>query len=387
MKLLFVIENDQPHASGGGYYAPFKFAEFLARRGHEVLLYAVHDLGWIVPASGLRVVYRPSVPRAGRFLRKADKLLASACDRLILERLGRRFEPDWVLGVLKEPAIKATALARRIGARAANFVYECPPWLREMAGDEAYRREYVGYTRDLWERTRRAYLDSDLLFPNSELARQWNARWLDGKEVAAPIHPGIDPEQMPMSDEEGAPRRPGPPRVLYVGRLAPGKNVHDLVAACLRLQPAPELHVCGEGPELKRLRAAASGSPAVHFHGFVSEQALWSHYRDADLVVCPSSFEGFGMPPMQALYFRRPCLVSDIPIFRSVYGDTLEYFPLGDVEALTASLRRLLADEPYRHRRGRHGREFVLRQFTWAEGARRIEAALLAARPSEAATR
>jgi glycosyltransferase involved in cell wall biosynthesis len=378
VKLLFVIENDQPHASGGGYYAPFKFAEFLARRGHVVEVYAVHDLGWVAPAPGLRVRYRPSIPRRNRFLRKMDKMLAAACDRTLLEPRTRALRPDWILGVFKESAIKAVALGRRHGARVANFVYECPPWLEETAGGPLPEPDDGGYTRDLWERTRRAYVDSDILFPNSELARSWNARWV-GREVAEPIYPGIDAAQMPIAPVSGPAAGAGPRRILYVGRLAPAKNVDLLIRAHQALDhPGAELHICGEGPEEGRLRSLAGGRPDVVFHGFVGERDLWALYRGADLVVCPSSFEGFGMPPMQALYFGKPCLVSDIPIFRSVYGDHVEYFPRHDLAGLTAALRRLLADAPYRARRGRDGRAFVLDRFTWSGAAAGIEAALLA---------
>jgi glycosyltransferase involved in cell wall biosynthesis len=343
------------------------------------MVYAVHDMGWVAAGSGLRVRYRPSLPRSNRPLRKIDKALASICRRILLGRAARAHRPDWVLGVFKESAIAAVAIGRRVGARVANFVYECPPWLRQTAGEETYTREHRGYTRDLWERTRRAYLDSDILFPNSELSRLWNARWLGGREVAEPIHPGIDTALMPAGD----PGAPAPARdagqVLYVGRLAPAKNVDHLIAACLRIDPPPELHICGEGPEMGRLVALAAGHRSVVFHGFVSDADLWGRYRAADLVVCPSSFEGFGMPPMQALYFGKPCLVSDIPIFRSVYGDHLEYVPSGDVAALAAAVRGLLADPAYRRARGAAGRRFVLDRFTWQEAARRIETALAAA--------
>jgi len=379
VRLLFVIENDEPHASGGGYYAPFRFAEFLARRGHDVLVYAAHDMGWVDAGSALRVRYRPALPRSSRPLRRIDKAVASICRRVLLGRAARAHRPDWVLGVFKESAIAAVAVGRRVGARVANFVYECPPWLREMAGEAAYAREYRGYTRDLWERTRRAYLDSDLLFPNSEMSRLWNTRWLGGREVAEPIHPGIDAALMPAGDPEAAAPARHAGEVLYVGRLAPLKNVDHLIAACLRIDPPPALHICGEGPEMGRLATLAAGNPRVVFHGFVSDADLWDRYRSADLVVCPSSFEGFGMPPMQALHFGRPCLVSDIPIFRSVYGGHLEYFPPGDIAALAAAVRALLADPAYRRARGTAGRRFVRERFTWQEAARRIEAALAAA--------
>ena len=374
MKLFFIVENDQPHASGGGYYALYKFGEFLARQGHEVCIYGVHDMGWVKPAANLRLRFRPSLPRRG-LLAKADRRLSRLCGSLLLAPLVRRFRPDWILGVLTHSAVKAEALGRRYRIPVANFVYECPPWLEEVVEPEKYRAGYA-HVGELWERTRAAYLGSRVLFPNSELSRSYNMRWLDGKPVAEPIHPGVDPDLMPASpapEGEPLPLDPGSRHLLYVGRMAEGKNVGDLIAAFRRLPHAAELHLCGAGPELERLRKLADGSPRIRFHGYLPDHLLWSLFRQCDMVVYPTSFEGFGMPPMQALYFGKPCVASELPVFRSVFGDRLEYFPAGDVDALAATLDRLLGDPGYRRRRGEAGRRFVLENFTWERAAELIE--------------
>lgn len=377
MRLFFIIENDQPHDSGGGYYALFKFGEFLARHGHDVFIYAVHDMGWVKPAANLRLRFRPKLPRRG-LLGKVDQRLSRLCGSLLLAPLARRFRPDWILGVLTYSAVKAEALGRRYGIPVANFVYECPPWMEEVIDPEKFRAGYAP-VRELWEKTRAAYLGSRVLFPNSELSRRYNMRWLDGKPVAEPIHPGVDPDLMPFSpaaEGEPLPLDPGRRHLLYVGRMAEGKNVGDLIAAFQRLPEAAELHLCGTGPESARLRVLAAGSPRIRFHGYVPDHLLWSLFRQCDVVVYPTSFEGFGMPPMQALYFGKPCVASELPVFRSVFGDRLEYFPPGDVDALAATLASLLVDPERRRARGVAGRRYILENFTWTNAAHRIERVL-----------
>jgi len=277
--------------------------------------------------------------------------------------------------VLHESAIKAAELGARFGIPVANFVYETPPWVREMVGAERYDREFQGYVKDLWDLTRDAYRRSAVLFPNSTLSGDYASRWLDGKVIAPPIYPGVDPEQMKSSAAEGSRPAGG---LLYVGRLAPAKNVDLLLQAWSALTPRPPLHVCGEGPEGPRLAAMVAGQAGVHFHGFLPDPALWRLFEECELVVVPSSFEGFGMPPMQALYFGKPCLASDIPIFRSVYGDRIEYFRHLDAGDLTARISALLADLDYRRRRGEEGRRFVLERFTWERAAETIERELSA---------
>ena len=381
MRLLFIVENDEPHASGGGFYALFKFAEFLALKGHSVLIYAVHDLGWVKANGNLSLYFRPRLPRRGKWLVRLDRILSRMGERLILPYTIRRFQPDWILGVLTYSAIKAEALGRKFRIPVANFIYECPPWMREVLGEDAYTQGHDAFSLRLWESTRQAYLGSRLLFPNSSLSRDYNRAWLGGKAVAEPIHPGIDPAQMPVEAPENEPMglRSGPGQLLYVGRLVKSKNVGDLISACLRLDTDWELHICGSGPELENLKAIAAGSPSVRFHGFVPDAVLWSLFRQCDLVVYPTAFEGFGMPPMQALYFGKACLVSDLAILRGIFGNRLEYFPLGDVGALAASISGLLADGPYRRRRGAAGRQFILEHFTWARAADQLDHSLAAA--------
>jgi glycosyltransferase involved in cell wall biosynthesis len=381
VRLFFIVENDEPHAAGGGFYALHKFAEFLVRRGHEVCVYGVHDMHWVEPGNGLSFRFRPSLPRRGRLLSRLDRMLSRLSARLLLEPAVRRFRPDWICGVLTYSAIKAEALGRKSGVPVANFIYECPPWMEEVWGAETFRRGYDKWTERLWEETRRAYLGSRVLLPNSDLSRRHNSRWLGGKEVGEPIHPGIDPEQMPIKAPAREPMAldPGRKHLLCVGRLIGSKNVRDLISAFPFLHGQAELHVCGTGSEMAALKAQAAGLPQIRFHGFVSDDLLWSLFRQCDLVVYPTGFEGFGMPPMQALYFGKPCLASDLEIFRSVYGDLLEYFPLSDVKALASSIDRLLADPDYRRRRGEAGRRHVLENFTWARAAERIEHQLMKA--------
>ncbi|MEO7776775.1 MAG: glycosyltransferase family 4 protein [Fibrobacteria bacterium] len=374
LRIFFIVENDQPHESAGGFYALYKFAEFLARRGHVVRIYGVHDRGWVAETGNLSLLFRPSVSRTGRLTRWLDRRLSRLAAQWILPAAIRRFRPDWIAGVLTYSAIKAEAMGRRFDIPVANFIYECPPWMREVLGAERFDAAKDAFSQRLWEDTRRAYLGSQVLFPNSDLSRDYNSRWLEGKAVAEPIHPGVDPSQMPRiaaGSLEPLPLDPARKHVLFVGRLAPGKNADALIRSFRKLPPDAQLHLCGTGPDRAALQESAAGAN-VTFHGYVPDEELWSLFRQCDLVVYPSAFEGFGMPPMQALYFGKACLASDLPILRSVYGDLLDYFPPDDEDGLAASMARLLADEAYRGRRGDAGHRYVLDHFTWERAADRI---------------
>jgi glycosyltransferase involved in cell wall biosynthesis len=379
MKLFFVVDNNEPHQSGGGYYAIFKFAQFLARRGHQVYVYAVHDLGWVGRESGINLYFRPSVGRSNRLLRKIDKLIERVFDFLVVPALSARFAPDWVLGVFKESAIKAVVLGRKLDAPVANFIYECPPWLRDIYGEDAFASAMKdGFTVALWERTRQAYLESTVLLPNSTLAGDYARDWLGTANVREPVYPGVDPQEMPFIELEGnADHR----SVLFVGRLVADKNVHLLIQAWRKVPADLVLDIVGSGPLDGRLKELSAGLDNVRFHGYVADGKLWEMFSRTDLVVCPTRFEGFGMPPMQALYFSKPCLASDLPILRSIYGDFIDYFPAGDVDSLARKVVEIVGSPDRSRARGAAGRKFVLENFTWESSAKRIEAILGEASP------
>ncbi|NCD09305.1 MAG: glycosyltransferase family 1 protein [Negativicutes bacterium] len=71
-------------------------------------------------------------------------------------------------------------------------------------------------------------------------------------------------------------------------------------------------------------------------------------YRHADLFVFPSLYEGFGLPPLEAVSSGCPAILSDIPIFREIFGDAALYFAPRSPEALAALMLRLLMDEQAR---------------------------------------
>ncbi len=373
MRLAFIIENLMPHESGGGYYAIFRFAEYLAKRGHDVLVYAIHDLGWVSPTENMKIIYRPSIPRQNRIYRKLDKFIERVTDQTHLKIILQKFRPDWILGVLRESAIKACKMGKIINVPVAQFVYECPLWLEEVGGDR-FRSKYHGYFKSSWENTRKAYLESQVLFPNSELAGDYMSKWLAGKEIAEPIFPGID-----LDDHDHVRNSPAVtvPIFLYVGRLAPLKNVDLLIRATKKIKQNIECHICGTGPEEQSLKELAGGSKNIVFHGFVSDEKLWELMNSCRALVYPTSFEGFGMPPMQAFFFGKPCIASDIPILRSIYGNHIDYFPHLDESKLIELIEKMIADPAYCEKRGSAGRKYIEDKFTWQKAAERIEANLL----------
>jgi glycosyltransferase involved in cell wall biosynthesis len=129
--------------------------------------------------------------------------------------------------------------------------------------------------------------------------------------------------------------------ILFVGTLEPRKGIDDLVAVWQSLpQPRPPLVLCGDRGWRVRLPAG------VEVTGWVDRQTLRDLYQRARFFVYPSRYEGFGIPPLEAMACGAPVIATRtgaIPDYAE--GAALLIDP-GDREGLREAMVRLLRDEP-----------------------------------------
>lgn len=160
-------------------------------------------------------------------------------------------------------------------------------------------------------------------------------------------------------------------RILIAAHFTEVKGHRFALHALARLageQPGRfRLDLLGEGPLLepcKQLAGDLKIADAVHFHGRSHELRSW--LAQADIVVLPSLWEGFGMILAEAMASARPAISFAIGGATEVIvdGETGFLVPPGDVNALTGAMRRL-ADEPaLRQKFGMRGRQVARERFS-----------------------
>lgn len=164
-----------------------------------------------------------------------------------------------------------------------------------------------------------------------------------------------------------------PPFFLYVARLEhPAKNHARLLAAFDRFKteaPSPwQLVLCGSdwhGAEVIHERVRRSPFAAdIHTPGFVPDADLANWYRAASVFVYPSLFEGFGLPPLEAMACGCPVLASAIGAVAEVCGDAALLANPEDSDDLTRQLRRVAEDAALRERLRAAGLKRA-REFDW----------------------
>lgn len=164
------------------------------------------------------------------------------------------------------------------------------------------------------------------------------------------------------------------PFFLFVGSLLPRRQVDLVIRALSHLSPAYHLVVVGESDPEKwaALHAVANGcamADRVHCLGHVADATLEALYQQAVALVSPSTYEGFGLPILEAMTRGLPVVAWDIPVVREVAGNAAVLVASGDVGRLAHALQRIGADVRWRqtvieagHTRAKH--------FSWQRSAR-----------------
>lgn len=243
--------------------------------------------------------------------------------------------------------------------------------------------------RDLYTGIKRAYAKvmfqavrrnaAEILFV-SEFTRQEFLRHVGiprGNVTVA--HNGVDASwrQRPLQAREE------PPYFLAVGNVKPHKNIRLLCRAFAKIADRCDANLLciGESggfrvgePSLDELAHICPGR--IRFTGFLPQEELAALTGRAVALVFPSRYEGFGLPPLEALSAGIPVIASDMPVTREVCGSFAAYFPPDSEDRIGELLLKTLAmPTDVRHRNGEQGRAWA-KNFTWEKTARAIVPAL-----------
>ncbi len=187
-----------------------------------------------------------------------------------------------------------------------------------------------------------------------------------GKVRVAPL--GVDPMFF------GLPRNPQP-YFLCVSTLHPHKNIGPLLRAFAKwraARPGFRLVITGvrgfETAAIERLVGELDLAGSVRLAGWVPREELYELFSGAWAFVYPSTFEGFGLPVLEALAAGVPAACSSIEPLASLAGDAaLQFAPSGPAP-IEEALERLACDAPLRDRHAAAGPARASR-FTWAHTA------------------
>jgi glycosyltransferase involved in cell wall biosynthesis len=174
------------------------------------------------------------------------------------------------------------------------------------------------------------------------------------------------------------------PFVLYSGKIRPHKNLHRLIEAFAVLKSElvedekyRNLKLIIIGDELSRhqylrLTVIRSGAQQdVRFFGFVPYPILRVFYQSAELFAFPSLYEGFGLPPLEAMANRTPVLASNTSSLPEVLDDAAVLVNPENVFDIARGMRSILSDDILRQKLIQKGLEQVAK-FSWKLAAQKV---------------
>lgn len=227
-----------------------------------------------------------------------------------------------------------------------------------------YAKRMFAAVRD---RARAVMFDSDFT------AREFE-RLVGRPRLGCTIPLGVDESWFNTSTQPAAAKRP---YLLFIGSVKPHKNLPALMAAFERVAGSipHDLVVIGatRGQRTIDHSALASGARLGHrvkFLDRVDDAVLRGYVQRATGLVFPSLYEGFGLPPLEAMAAGCPPVVSNAGSLPEVCGDAALYCDPLDVDDIARQLMRIVSDESLRCSLIQRGR-LRAAEFTWAQAAER----------------
>jgi glycosyltransferase involved in cell wall biosynthesis len=168
-----------------------------------------------------------------------------------------------------------------------------------------------------------------------------------------------------------------PDFLLFVGTIEPRKNLVTLVKALDEILRTttwrPQLVIAGKvgwlSDELFSYIQQSGVAEHIRFIGYVSDQDLRALYSSCRMCVYPSLYEGFGLPPLEAMACGAPVITSRIPSIMETVGTAASLVSPTDVQGLAQAITELLEDENKRSHFASAGIQRAA-EFTWEKTAR-----------------
>lgn len=250
---------------------------------------------------------------------------------------------------------------------------------------EFYPVHIAGYMRYLvgWS-VRRA----DVVITVSEFSRQELMRCYDlPAEKIAVVPNGIADRFRPVVEEAAVKRDRetvkaygvSPPYIFALGNIHPRKNLSRLLQAYMQLGEVMRERSDMVWGGLERWDAhelvERARQAGVVMTGFIASEDLPAFYRQAEMLVYPSLYEGFGLPPVEAMACGTPVVTSNTTALPEAVGDAAVKVDPTSVDALADAMQRLLLDEDLRRTLIAKGLDHV-QPLTWRASAKRLMVAL-----------
>jgi glycosyltransferase involved in cell wall biosynthesis len=182
------------------------------------------------------------------------------------------------------------------------------------------------------------------------------------------IYCGCDHLKKDLSTNDNIQRPYVTPYILYVGNIRPHKNIDRLVKGFIQFKASGKtehkLIIAGH-PDIDYINSLPKHHD-IEYRFDQTSTEIEKLYKFADLFAFVSLYEGFGLPPLEALAYNIPIMVSDIPVFREILEDVPFFCNPNDVKDIANKLNDALFSVEKRKECVENGKK-ILQKFSWRE--------------------
>ena len=369
MRLCIVTDFFVPHYQGGGERRYYELLKRLASKGHKIDLLCMKLSG----VENYEYIDGINVHHLGPTIKNPPERSPGDFFSFVLAASGwlLRHKYDLVEANSWIPLIPVSIFGRRGGAKTTAVIHDLSSgspdqWLKGPSAANLFEKLLV-----------RLPFDRLLCVSNAvkeRLAREYHIR----QDKIGVFYDGVD---IKLIDSVKVAKRESN-TIAYVGRLIPHKHVDDLIEAVRLLKkeiPTIRLKVIGGGQELESLKLLAEKkglAKNVIFFGVVPEyKDMIRELKKAQLLVLPSTREGFGIVLVEALASNLPVIAYRTDGVTEVIDDGLNGFLVRqrDIKTLARKIKLLLSDRKKAEAFAKNGREKTEKLFDWNKIARELE--------------
>lgn len=163
---------------------------------------------------------------------------------------------------------------------------------------------------------------------------------------------------------------------IYTGNAYPHKNLVRLIQAVVLINSKHKIKLKISSSRdifterLKKLIIQNNAEKYVDLLGYVPDEKIVDLYKNSLAFVFPTLSEGFGLPPKEAIEAGTVAVVSDIPVLKEVYGDSVVYFDPNNIESIASSLEAIVnMGNKERLEKIEYAKSF-LKKYSWAKMAK-----------------
>jgi len=248
---------------------------------------------------------------------------------------------DLIVGCPVTGGLHATEYAKRYMLPLYLIIFETPNWIQTM-------RDGVDASNEFWASYKGCLFQADKIITISQESKKHLIEWMKDDERVWKLNPDKDVyviypcinqivADKVLSNHDLATNNKY--NVVYISRMTPFKTLIPV----LKKFSNDKYHfdIIGKiwKDELDYINKLDNVS--ITTHGKISDEEKFRIIAKASVLVFPTTFEGFGMPPMEALYCGVPVIAYELPVLKEVYKNSIQYVESGNVSKFIQAIKQI----------------------------------------------